>query len=258
MSGEPTAEPGRSPSLAAYDDVNYNIRVWLRHLIAVRQPAVLYDVGANDGVFARALAAECRHVVAFEPVAAAYARLVDHVSREQLANVRTFEVGLSDFAAERVVHRYSDDTFNSQFARPADELTRYGLTSEGEQTIRLVPGDVLVCEQGLPLPTCIKIDVEGAELFVLRGLASTIRKTRPFIVCEYSTENTRNAGYERTAILRELSGLGYAVRGLFRNRDLSLHDGEDLAHRGVWNLVAIPPEWYGFVTGSRSPTESLS
>ena len=55
----------------------------------------------------------------------------------------------------------------------------------------------------------IQIDTEGAELMVLMGGKRVLEKFKPEILAEYSTENSRQCGYEREEILRFMFALGY-------------------------------------------------
>ena len=48
----------------------------------------------------------------------------------------------------------------------------------------MIRGDRAVEEKGLLPPDIIKLDVEGSEKLVLRGLAETIRRHRPVILGE--------------------------------------------------------------------------
>ena len=72
--------------------------------------------------------------------------------------------------------------------------------------------DELVAQCTLDPPGLVKIDVEGAETDVLRGLSRTITRYRPIIVCELHDTNRevgaafRGFGYEVTVL-----GLGVPV-----------------------------------------------
>lgn len=66
----------------------------------------------------------------------------------------------------------------------------------------------------------MKIDVEGAELFVLRGAARILRESHPVILFE-AGDHTGNFGYEQEAVFDFLSGCGYRfLSGGFRGKAL--------------------------------------
>ena len=53
------------------------------------------------------------------------------------------------------------------------------LNAQGNETSRIVTLDYYVEEHDLPSIDFIKLDVEGAELDVLKGAAQSIRKWKP-------------------------------------------------------------------------------
>ena len=58
-------------------------------------------------------------------------------------------------------------------------------------------------------PTFIKIDTEGAELFVLEGARETIAKYHPFIITEYSNENADQFGYTASKLIEFMDEFNY-------------------------------------------------
>ncbi|MBQ9441520.1 MAG: FkbM family methyltransferase [Selenomonadaceae bacterium] len=56
------------------------------------------------------------------------------------------------------------------------------LDNEGSETAKIVSLDWYVREKGLPRVDCIKLDVEGAELDVLRGARTTLARWKPILI----------------------------------------------------------------------------
>ena len=122
--------------------------------------------------------------------------------------------------------------------------------------VPVFPGDALLSalpEQAIAL---IKIDVEGAELEVLRGLSATLRTKRPFVVFEvlnnYLVVTRQELSVELTAYRDErarrisafFDGLGYAV---FNIRGESLIGTETIkpevsADLSITDYLAVPNE----------------
>lgn len=140
---------------------------------SIRPDDVVWDVGANLGVFAHLAAdrAPDGHVVAFEPFYPTAQRLQDNVDlTDPEASVDVVNLALSDAAGETTL------------GIDRDELGTQTPTLEpraGQEaiTIREVPGDRLV-RRGIPAPDVLKVDVEGAELAVLDGLDETLPDCR--------------------------------------------------------------------------------
>ncbi len=224
-----------------YEDINTNLRYWFDRAFAAFDAPVFYDIGANDGVFTIGFAGRCSRVIAFEPARQSHTRLEERIAAARLANVTLLGIALSDERAMMPLFGYSDDTFNSLFARPEQQLSHYSIDSTSPEQVRVERLDDVVLANKLPLPNVVKIDIEGAELPALRGGEQTIRSGRPVILIEYSVDNTANAGYERSEIKLLLESWGYTVGGLRRNTDTSLYSGDALEDRAIWNLLCLPP-----------------
>ena len=69
------------------------------------------------------------------------------------------------------------------------------------ETVKL--DDVIHCRVAF-----LKVDVEGAELFVFRGAERVLRESQPVVLFE-AGQHTGNFGYEQQAVFDFLSGLNY-------------------------------------------------
>lgn len=147
----------------------------------LRAGDVFADIGANIGVFTilSALAVgERGQVVTFEPEAGAYAQLGRNITLNNLQNVHTFQVALSDENATGKL--YLERSVGSLIVseNPPQEGEKY-------EEVEVVNGDAFWKLRSLPVPQVVKIDVEGAEYSVLRGLQKTLSNpTVRLVVCE--------------------------------------------------------------------------
>jgi FkbM family methyltransferase len=143
----------------------------LRRFAADLKPDdAVWDVGANVGVFSVVAADRCPSgdVVAFEPYPANAARIRENLTLND-EDGQVVEVALSDEAGE-TRYRVNTRAGVGAFGMVDDD----GLQTVPVETAR---GDDLVGDD-LPAPTVLKIDVQGAELAVLRGLADSLTDCR--------------------------------------------------------------------------------
>ena len=135
-------------------------------LAAIRPGDVVWDIGANVGHyttrFANAVGPGGR-VVAVEPAPACYSALARATADSP--NIVLLPIALSD--------RDGAGTL----AEDGDPLgTTHHLTREpgAGSVVRVATGDALIAQDGAPRPNVLKIDVEGFEQEVLRGLGETV------------------------------------------------------------------------------------
>jgi FkbM family methyltransferase len=72
-------------------------------------------------------------------------------------------------------------------------------TASGEISVTVRQIDSMLYSREIPPPRVVKIDVEGAELHVLRGATETLRISRPKIFLEAHTAALEKACSERLA-----------------------------------------------------------
>jgi len=154
----------------------------------------MFDVGANVGYYT--LLGSHRvgttgHVVAFEPLPANVRFLQRHVRLNRVQNVSLQAVAVSDHDGR------------ARFAPHASNAMGK-LSDAGSVEVATVSLDSIAKAGRFPDPNLLKIDVEGAELGVLRGAAQLLDRARPAIllathgadVHRQCCDFLRNAGYE--------------------------------------------------------------
>jgi FkbM family methyltransferase len=163
---------------------------------ALRPGSVLYDIGANIGFFtliaARMVGAR-GHVFAFEPQPRARQMLERNIAHNGFENVSVIPHAVG--ASRGRAHLAVNSALGHATAHFADD----------GHPVEVVAIDDVVA--GLRPPDVVKIDVEGAEVEVLRGLHETIELYAPLIVCEVH-------GANRPALEEILVNHGYSVEGI--------------------------------------------
>ncbi|WP_254864443.1 FkbM family methyltransferase [Halovivax gelatinilyticus] len=169
---------------------------------------VVYDVGANVGVYALALAAETpdRRIVAFEPAPRVVEQLRANVEVNGFADrIDVRHCGLGEVAGERpfYVSTYAElSGFDAASAR------RWEASVAAETTVPVRRLDDVVDEG--PTPEVLKIDVEGAAPSVLRGGRETLERHRPTVFLEVHGDGLDgDEGLDCRSILDDA---GYRVR----------------------------------------------
>lgn len=136
-------------------------------LKCIRPGWTVWDVGANEGYYTRKLsqAVESGSVVAFEPSPRTFERLKKQFG--QTANVRLENVALADKDGEASFYVSDNSAEDSLFHRTDDPRT--------EVKVRMIRADSYAVR--FP-PDVVKLDVEGFELDVLKGMSNILLSGR--------------------------------------------------------------------------------
>ena len=137
---------------------------------SLRSGGVFYDIGANIGLYTVILAKAVGtggQVIAFEPGTEANEHLRDNIQANSLTNVRCFQQALGDRNGREKFYRGQGNADSSLMRPPTGAYM-------GHEMVDVAEGDRLVESENLPLPNAVKVDVEGHEYAVLRGLSHTL------------------------------------------------------------------------------------
>ena len=163
-------------------------------LASIQPDDCVWDVGANVGFYTERFSKLARHVVAFEPVV----ENCRQIQSRRMPNVNCLQVALGDVTGE--LPMFVDHQFSSLAVAPRPEAP--------QQTVRVVRGDDL---PNLPLPAVVKIDVEGYEVEVIRGMYRILGGVRAlFVEVHFEILARRGMMHAPAGLVKDLKRLGFS------------------------------------------------
>lgn len=177
------------------------------------------DIGANIGMItlhAAALVTETGEVECFEPNPECVATITENIKINDIRHVRIHPVGLSDSKGVLRLHLTSAHTGTATFA----DVDKYELVKVFE--VQVLVGDDILLKNPKPV-RLVKIDVEGFELHVLRGLKRTLDTFRPLLITEFVEEHFNRAGTSCDEIEQFLRSNGYRPYAITTGRRFLKH-----------------------------------
>lgn len=212
----------------------------------VRPGDVVYDIGANIGIYCRVLCQwfGAARVIAFEPMGQNVQLLRANVALGDLADrIDVFALALGNTDGQEDLQ--IDDVRSSTAALSS---VTGGAASAGRSHLHLPPLtervtvarlDTLLEDHPLPPPQVMKIDTEGAEAMVLEGARDTLATHRPRLaVATHGPERASGA----IALLKDLGYTSYGFvkdDGGQRYAPLDPADGARLANNNfVSSMIA--------------------
>jgi FkbM family methyltransferase len=156
------------------------------------------DAGANVGYFTLLMAKRVGPqglVISFEPTQNTMDILQQNIRLNGLGNVVAVKLALSDYNGAMQFHEGPPgyEVYNSAkpIVHPSAEEKYFTVTSTECATL-----DDYLASRNISRIDIIKIDVEGAELSVLRGMEKTLQANpHARLIVEFAEQTTRGFGY---------------------------------------------------------------
>jgi FkbM family methyltransferase len=195
----------RSIGVSVIADGRYEPLLQEALLEVARDCKLFTDIGANAGFYSMAVRAtnlNCK-VIAFECNPEMVAVLSSNIERNALEGVVIRSEALSDSFGEAEFHVPA-------FTGSGGGSLRDLHPEEGEPRrfkVSLIPFDSLELES----VDLMKIDVEGAELGVIKGAISSIEKSHPTIFIELLRKWMGPFGSTPADVSRVLTDMGYSI-----------------------------------------------
>jgi len=164
----------------------------------VSKGMTVLDVGANAGLISRhfcRLVGEKGRVFSFEPDPLIF-RFLEFNTRP-FANKELVQCAVSDNHEPMQLHLNSCSSLGNSLFNKAGSVESV--------SVSCISLDEFLKNHGEPVVDVIKIDTEGAELSVLRGMRQTIARLPALkIIIEYAPQNLKGAGVVPQRVLDEL------------------------------------------------------
>lgn len=179
---------------------SYSRETWSTFIRSLPAGAKVWDVGSYTGYYAL-LSSHLRDdidILAFEPHPVNYTTLLENIKVNGATNITPLQVALvSHNSPSKMLLNITNDIMlpsGSSLVDIGKEITR-------SVEVNCLVGDQVVSDQS-QYPSLIKIDVEGAERYVLDGMVDILEKAKPILLIELLDDNS----YEYAATLLESYG----------------------------------------------------
>jgi FkbM family methyltransferase len=176
----------------------------VRVFVSLLRPGmVVIDVGANIGMYAMLSAravGPSGTVFAFEPVPHVYERLSANLALSGIVNATPHPIALSDTTGTASFYLGRNDSMGS--------LCRAQTAEAIEVPTETLDG--FLERHGVTRVDAVKIDAEGAEMRIVRGMCRLLRRAdRPLLFVEHNDTALRAAGSSAEELFSAIVGYGY-------------------------------------------------
>lgn len=170
-----------------YDQVSY-----LEQQMKKDNFSYFLDIGANSGYYSFYFADKFKNlkIRAFEPNIDAFNKFKKTLSKNLFKNVEVFNFGLSNSERKVGIRSMIKNGFVQSNSAVLDNTHKFNEEDFEIKDAILKIGDKIFNFNQEKL--CVKIDVEGHEIYTLRGLFNTLDQNKCLLLIEISDRNFEN------------------------------------------------------------------
>jgi FkbM family methyltransferase len=177
----------------------------------------MLDIGANIGWYSlMASKLNSRAIIhSFEPIPATFRRLIHNFSLNASEHLHSYNYGFSDEPGSFPFYFYPEGGVNASMQNLA-----------GRDDVSVIDCELRTLDSVLEwLPSnnridFVKCDVEGNELFVLKGGLQLLGNHKPILLCELLRKWSASFGYHPNEAVDLLQSIGYNIYAVGSNSNL--------------------------------------
>ena len=170
---------------------------------------IVFDIGAHIGICSLSISKVLKEggiCYAFEPAKANRRYLKTHLEMNNVDNVIVIPCLVGDKRDDCVeFYEFSSDSGMNSLCKPENKGSTYNKIVKEQIAL-----DSFVAKNGC-IPGLIKIDVEGAEVSVLRGAKAVLREYHPEIIISVHPKHLKILGHSVDVLTKEIHDLGYQI-----------------------------------------------
>lgn len=193
----------------------------------------VFDVGANIGQTSIKFNDYFKNIriYAFEPVTSTFDILISNT--KTFENISSYNIALGDRVEEIEINLFDSN------ASVLNSLKKEAMNSDSskKQIVQVTTGDIFCKENNINQIDLLKIDTEGYEINVLKGLKDMIIQSKvKAIYCEVGLNIANNRSTYLVDLINYMNTVGFKLYGIYE-----IDNSEIKAGFNYGNLLFIKP-----------------
>ena len=166
----------------------YEPKISKKIISNLKEKDTFLDVGANIGYYTNLCASKLSKkegkVIAFEPISSIYKQNKNSIEKNRFKNILLYNFGCGDKKEDLNIYINSENVGGASLFKNKYELENKKSYDKKERVSIVSLDAFLGKKEKIDL---VKIDVEGFEYSVLKGMKKIINKNRPKLILEFSS-----------------------------------------------------------------------
>jgi FkbM family methyltransferase len=198
---------------------------------------IFFDIGANIGLFSISASGIIDHekggqIHAFEPIPQIFEKLTENIARNAINHIKAHPVAIYERSQTLELFIARKQNLGASSIYHSKDL-------HGEpMKVDAISIDDFMTDHQIPGVDFIKMDIEGAEIFALKGMIQTLKRFKPLLMVEISENVLKGRDIKGNQVFDFLKEQGYVPHALDEEGNISSIPVKS-SLQGVTNYVFV-------------------